>query len=651
MGYRQGLLEIKMAEIPEVIKRLGQLEGRITRMEKVVAMLYKVSNEMNILLNECKAPSNSQKCKAFDKDGNTYDGLDASIIDCRSPYVDMEMKQLIYDRLCMYIIDFYNKGDNEDEFLLALGFSINLYYIVGLGSTYGKFDIDKILKYIDSFEVKEYGKLINEFLYSKIAKWILDNEEYCKKYVPDLYMAVKEKNFNRKAENYLNEMISKYSDFRFGWVYCCVEKGLDFYKNKGEDIGVLKCKDKLGDELFLHIMGIRGLDEAKFEMVNGKLKRIRQIMLSPFGIGIPKIKTINNGEIYNSVRAQIEGRDDIVSPANIREKIEHVLDINVCDLLMDDNPLKYTGKLFEVVDKQRKELESENREILRLNKQRSNLIDHLAHSWGNECYPEIVKKVANELLRHGENSLANKLFKAYNSENNLMGEIIFLQAAMEDRSEKLKEIFKDSFYISGKGTKEMKIQSIMEEALENLVFSLLNYSGNKKKRNICQKKICTKYSLEELAQDYSKRFEVDGESISESFVQWFSKNIFPITVQIDECWNKINFGKSEYGKIVVKNIFTELFTNVLYHGEEVCEVIFGSVDDRLYIKVRNRVSEKIEGQKKGLYSLKEVIARLNYNTSVSEEEGLSYGMENNNMFETVVVFAKELMLKEVKKKG
>lgn len=646
MGYRQGLLEIKMAEIPEVIKRLGQLEGRITRMEKVVAMLYKVSNEMNIFLNECKAPSNSQKCKAFDKHGNIYDGWDVSITDCRSSYVDMEMKQLIYDRLCMYIIDFYSKSDNEDEFLLALGFSINLYYIVGLGSAYGKFDIDRILKDIDSLEVKEYGKLINEFLYSKIAEWILDNKKYYKKYAPDLYMAVKEENFNRKAENYLNEMVSKYSNFRFGWVYCCIEKGLDFYKNKGEDIGVLEFKDKLGDELFLHTIGVRGLDEAKFEMVNGKPKCIRQIMLSPFGIGIPKIKTINNGEFYNSVEAEIEGRNDTVSPANIREEIEYVLGINVCDLLIEDNPLRYTGKLFEVVERQRKELELENRKILRLNEQRCNLIDHLAHSWGNECYPEIVKKVANELLRHGENSLANKLFKAYNSENNLMEEIIFLQAAMEDRPEKLKEIFQDSFYISGEGTKEMKIQAIMEEALENLVFSLLNYSGNKKKRNICQKKICTKHSLEELAQDYSKRFEVNGESISESFIQWFSKNIFPITVRIDECWNKINFGQPEYGKIVVKNIFTELFTNVLYHGEEVCEVIFGSGDDKLYIKVRNRVSEKIEGQKKGLYSLKEVIARLNYNTSVSEEEGLSYGMENNNMFETVVVFAKDLMFKE-----
>lgn len=696
-----------------MIRKLEQFEGKIERMEKVIDILYRISNEIHGFLNGCGSFGDGHfwsKGKIFDNEKDAYDFFDPNskpviiesydeegkslggwcepstneheleMIDCRFDSVDSEMKQFIYDRICVYITDFYNKNDNEDEFLLALGFSINLYYIVGLYSTYGKFDVNKVLKSVDSAEVKEYGSLINEFLYSKMVEGIIDNIQWLefenvdlynetvnkilenfetaglenmyksvkkcdKNYIPDLYMVVKENDFERESMNYLNDMVTRYPNFRFGWVYCCIQKGLRFYETKGEDIGVLEYKDRLGNSLFLHTLGIKVLDNGKFEMVNGRIETVRAAIFSEFGIGIPKIKTVNISNYYNNLGTEILENVDQREPVlftNIRKKTEEVLGINVIAHI-DDSPLNYTGKLFDVVEQQREKLELMYKELLRLNEQRRNLIDHLAHSWGNECYPEIVKNVADELLRNGKKSLANRLFKAYNSENNLMGEIIFLQSAMEDEPGRLKEVFSDSFYISGKGKKEWKIHTVIEEALENLVFSLLNYSGDKEKRNICQKKLCVKHSLEELAEDYSKRFEVNKESMSESFIQWFSKNIFLVEIKVDECWEKINFGKTEYGKIVMKNIFTELFTNVLFHGEGMCEVVFDSSEDKLYVKVRNSIAKEIAGRQKGLNSLKEVIAKLNYNTSVSENEGLYYGIKKGNMFETVVVFAKDLM--------
>ncbi|HBA03476.1 MAG TPA: hypothetical protein DCW51_05675 [Clostridium sp.] len=219
-----------------------------------------------------------------------------------------------------------------------------------------------------------------------------------------------------------------------------------------------------------------------------------------------------------------------------------------------------------------------------------------------------------------------------------------MQSAMADEPEKLQNIFSDSFYISGEGSKEWKIGSVIEEAIQILTFSLLNYKGDNNKRNICRNKLCVKYTMQELTEDYSKRFE--NEVSSESFCDWFSKSVFPITVDIDDTWNKINFGNTEYGKIVIKNIFTELFSNVLFHGDTSCTILLKSDNKKMYIVVRNNVSDILKGNEKGLTSMKEVIAKLNYNKSVSEDECVSYRMINDSVFETQITLAKDLMYKE-----
>lgn len=679
-------------------------------MEKVIDALYEISNNMHswfngwgsfrngyfyskgrIFTNEEDAQNYSDPnpspiiLESYDENGNSIGGWCEPVIgdehemtDCRFESVDDEIKQFVYDYLCESVFDFYKKNDNDDEFLLLLGFSINLYYVVGLYATYGKFDVNRILGSISSVEIKEYGNLINEFLYSKMTKGIIDgidNIEFingrkeivsilindhedigidefyklvqpcCKNYIPDLYMLFKENDFKRNPDDYLKEMIQQYPDYRFGWVYCCIQEGKEFYETKGEKVGVLDIKKILGNDLFWHVLGINVIDGEKVEMVDGNIKRIRSMLLSEYGFGIPKIKTIDDREIRDKISFMIEKNEDekkIILNTDIRKKTERILGINE-EVIVVGSPLKYASKLFEIIQEQKESLEEKNKILLRLNKQRRNLIDHLAHSWGNECYPEIVKKVAEELLKNGEKSLAKRLFKAYNSENDLMGQIIFLQSAMEDEPEKLKEIFVNSFFVSGKGKPKWKIQTVIEESLENLVFSLLNYTGEKKKRLICQKKLCAKYTLDVLRRDYSKKFETDKEWDGKSFVNWFSDNIFSFTIKKDECWNSINFGNTEYGRIVMKNIFSELFTNVLFHGGRMCEVILDSTDDKMYIKVKNGIVDNAEGRRKGLSSLKEVIAKLNYNTSVSEDEGLFYGIVEEDVYETVVTFAKELM--------
>lgn len=291
--------------------------------------------------------------------------------------------------------------------------------------------------------------------------------------------------------------------------------------------------------------------------------------------------------------------------------------------------------------KMKEELNVKNKKLERLREQNRKMIDQVAHSWGNECYPEIVKNVAEQLLQKGDNSLANKLFKAYNSENNLMGEIIFLQAALADEPTKLQEMFKDSFFISGEGKKERKVQTVLEETLEILVFGLMNYKGDNEKRNICRDNLCRKHSLQKLVDDYAGRFEKTMPK--DSFLKWFSENVITTEVKIDETWQSINLGQKEHGRIILKSIFRELITNVLFHGRSACKILLESTEDKMYIIIRNEVSERTKGSEKGLRSMKETVAKLNYDTSVSDEECVQYHLTKDSVFETKVTFAKELM--------
>lgn len=660
-------------------------------MENVLNCLYKISSDIHVLLNGKGNINNTlfwSRGKIFGNeiDVETFGGEpivgnednDSDMIDCRFECVDLNMKRYIRERIYNYVSDFYSQKENNDEFLLLLGFSINLYYVVGLYSVFGKFEIEKILKNIEEERVKDYAVLINEYLHSLIVNMIgdriqlleLDNvelynevveqignkdlkvdienlqksvKEVDKNYIPDIYMRFYENDFNKKPNEILTKMISRYPDYRFGWIYKCLDEGVEFYKSKGNQIRVYEYRNKLGVELFLHVIGVKTLDSGKYDVVDEKIETIRPVIFSEFGIGIPKIKTISKDKYYlksNCSMFEDENKKNKISYRTIRKQTETTLKIDF-PVSIEDNPLRYMGKLFETIEGQKSELREKNIRLENLHEQRRNMIGHLAHSWGNECYPEIVKKVADELLKKGNSSLANRLFKAYNSENNLMGEIIFLQAAMDDEPERLKKIFKDSFYISGDGKEEWKILTLIEEALEILVFGLMNYDGDKQKRRICQNKLCVKHTLSELVDDYVKRFEEGKER--KSFLKWFNDNIFLINFYIDETWKSINFGKTEYGKIVIKNIFTELFTNVLYHGKDGCDITLQSDFDKMYLIVSNKISENETGSGKGLQSMKEIVAKLNYNTKVTEDECIEYCVIKDTIFQTKITFDKELM--------
>lgn len=684
-------------------------------MERIVKALYKLSSDLHGILNGVGNDGNGMfwrfgklvsceyngdeyfqkiNAKSTDSNGEIIGGWideclerdfnnQPGMIDCRNSDVDLKLKILSNERIKINIVEFLESDASEDEVLLMLGAAINLYYVVGLYQTFGKFNLDEIVLKIKDIEAKKYAELINEYVYSryilgvcqrannmKLSNAQLDEDilikmcdekqkidisslyeavdSKCRNLVPELYMLLIENDFERNAQDLLNRMILEYPEFKFAFVYKCLDKGIDFYNSQGKDIEVYKYKNKLGAELFWHILGLKDmqLDGVQFEHVNGEITTTRNALLSTFGLGIPCLEMINRNAHISQILAIVKNEEQYIPELSnkfLREDTEKDLGIRnpVC---IDDDPAKYTIKLVELIETQNNEIREKNQELAKISEQQRTMMDHLAHSWGNECYPEIVKSVANQLLKDGNKTLATKLFKAYNSENNLMGEIVFLQAAISNNPRTLRNTVEESILVSGKNDAKYKIQTLIEEKLDVLVFSLLNYNGSNDKRLMCQKHLCSKHDLEFLRNEYAKRMEQRFSELS--FFSWFQQEICPLKIDIDSTWESINIKDTGNGRIVLKNIFSELLTNMFFHGIADYELVLTSDNERLYIITRNKFDKASGGSKKGLKALKEVVAKLNYDSVVAEDECMVYKETNNSIFETRIVLSKELLVLE-----
>lgn len=549
-------------------------------------------------------------------------------VDYRDEDVDIIVKEDAYSQLCSEILSFWKQNPTEDEFILVLGCSINLYYVVGLETTFGQFDVTRITEHLGNQKLIDYCIKMNEFICLRFMS-IANSDSYV------------------ESTKYLKEMITECPEYRFGLMYSFFEEGNPFKKNTSVDL--IKYYQLLGKELFLHMIGTELFDHEEGTVVDGKIEASNTSMFSRFGYGIPcyKIKVVNGGqpsiETYESNLKQM------------RELVKEVLYIEKRHLVFGSPISTVSSVLSMLCDKyneQSIQLRETNAEVTKLNKQKNDMMEHLAHSWGNECYPDIVRKVAEELLKSGETTRGNKLLRAYNSEKGLLGQILYVQAAMNEQKDYLKNKFFTSLYVPMLDTDDrMKIHYVIEEAIENIFFGLLTYDGNNQKKKICQKKLISKSkTISELLELYSERLEHSEHNKVGSFLEWFSNYIFPISIQyIDNTsseytWRYVNFGYTDFGKIVIKNIMTELFVNVLFHGEKYCSIELISENDVFKLSIKNGISENNIGEQKGLVSINEILAKLNFGTCLESRQAVLTERTNGDEYLTTLLFAKSLFI-------
>lgn len=331
-------------------------------MEKVIETMEKLSNEVYQLLNTREIMEKIINTKSkydviFDPSGEIMNVT--KVADCRCDGLPHKVKEKARDIIYQRIEGFYNEN-RKDDFLMELGFAINLYYTVGLYAVFGKFCIDSILNIVKTEEEKEYVQLINDYLYARIGEDIIQRQEELglkalsreqlntlfqttdtvnKIWISDILMYVSElitgRTAVKKSEVYLEKMTTGYPDWRFGWIYQCLEDVQKFYETKGDNRTVLKYKNIIGEELFEYVMGVNNKDKksakdiyVQREIKNTTSKVINGYQGQSYDIGIPKVSCMENDNM-NAFGVCL--RDFI---EEVRKRTQRALGINV--LIQED---------------------------------------------------------------------------------------------------------------------------------------------------------------------------------------------------------------------------------------------------------------------------------------------------------------------------
>ena len=639
-------------------------------MDEVLESLSQLSTEINGFLNgTVKFTRNNlfvSVGKLFDKEDDADTALKECSgrekIDCRSQCVDKEVKRLIKEKIYDAICKFHDQKNGDDQFLLFLGFCINIYYVVGLYAEFGKFDIDRVINNIEDRRVRDYGILINEYLHSLIVEGFLnvipklefdDLERFeeilqsyiddhkqieindlvevmndnCQNFIPELYRMFSEHGLEIDSEKYSNEilekMTSQYPDFKFGWVYQCLNEGIEFYRSKGENIHVYECKKILGVDLFLHIIGLRTLDNGKTVITPNGIRTTGGTLNSICGIGIPEIKIRvkekNSNEIYLNKNIVENDKRSQISFETIRKQTEQALRIGFL-VEVGTNPIEYTAGLFKVVEEQKKELQEKNIRLERNAERNKEMMDYYAHTWKHISYPQIVKEVAEELGKT-DRITANRLMKVYNSERTLQRGIELLQYISSNDENEVRKKFRDGIAKSASNaTGFFDIFRVICDSLDLVVFKILMVeSDDSTSIKRCREKWKLRSPLDELREEYTTLFleeKTDGYNIFE----WTKANLINLELDISNEWNEVRFREDGFAINQFKEILVEIFTNIFLHGDEKARISFFQNEHEMIIRETNGCIDTNPGSQSGISTMRRVLEYLNVGTDIQSLE-------------------------------
>lgn len=268
-------------------------------------------------------------------------------------------------------------------------------------------------------------------------------------------------------------------------------------------------------------------------------------------------------------------------------------------------PVKTSREFFlsrRLIFRQKQELERQRR-------RNQEMMDFYIHSWKHISYPQTVKSVAEE-LRKKDMPLSNMLFKAYNSERTLKGNLQRIQYSFSDRQDQVSRAFSQGFYCVGAASGR-RVPELLQESLDLVLFKMLMEDTDSSRRmNLCRDSLRTRISLEQLRQSYVAAF-VDNTGIPEDIFEWFDRNIFKMEVTADQDWQEIPVMENTFAESQLMEIFVELFTNVLTHGADWCRAALESNEQDLSICVSNGLGGSLHGSRKGLQSLENIVNKLN----------------------------------------
>lgn len=297
-----------------------------------------------------------------------------------------------------------------------------------------------------------------------------------------------------------------------------------------------------------------------------------------------------------------------------------------------------------------RELERRKEEIERLNQEKSDLLDYYTHSWTHISYPTLVKNIAVALMDKKEEefiTMANKLFKAYNSERTLKHGIRLLQYMVSSDSQRVRNEFGKGFLLANapKGEGIVGVEEIFTDSLDMVVLRLVMEDTDSSRRmKKCRQSIS---NIDELREYYIKLFltrNINDRYNSERLCEWLKENnVIDLKISFSEEWLALRIKEESFSAAQLTEIFVEIITNIFLHGKEKAHINFGSHNNILKIATTNMVKEvKQRTGGKGLDTLAKVMEKIN------TESDIQYSVEQNNQqeqneFALTINFDRDLM--------
>ncbi len=286
------------------------------------------------------------------------------------------------------------------------------------------------------------------------------------------------------------------------------------------------------------------------------------------------------------------------------------------------------------------------KEIDRLNQEKIDMMEHYTHNWKHICYPGLVKDVAEMLLKKEDDesiTMANKLFKAYNSEQILNHEIQLLQYTISNNSKEVRYKFEDGFSdIDEEEDSDITvIKNILTNSLDMVVFRILMEDADDSNRiRRCRARI---KNIEALRESYTESF-IRSSDTDLDIWGWLEENkMIDITADISEEWNEVKILRSSFAEAQLSSIIVEILTNIFLHGCDKAEISLSQTDISMDITAKNLCNAESEGNigsGKGLSSMKKVVEKINMGSNIKESISSN---KNGNEFTVCVRFDKDIV--------
>jgi hypothetical protein len=283
------------------------------------------------------------------------------------------------------------------------------------------------------------------------------------------------------------------------------------------------------------------------------------------------------------------------------------------------------------------------------------LINKHAHNWKHIVYPGTVKEVAEQLYASGEIEYANKLFHAYNSQTLLQQDLNLLQLQYTSTPNEYQKAYRKTIYLA-EDERGVGILDVFENALQTVLFRLIMEDVDTRYDLVALKNNLFSIVNRKILRERYVEVFVISKNAKISVTEWFSQNLYPITIHFDDCWNDVKFKPNDIAFVQMTEVFIDLIHNALNYGVKskkgYIQIAFGKEiggDNCLYTcTIKNPCegeSAFSEGSGQGLKSIYEVMDKLNITDNNFNINNFVVHSIQNNVFSVTFKIQEKMIVK------